>query len=101
MHDEYDTLDDFLAAYPAAECQDALCVWEFWHNMQEDGIGIWFCEDLSGDPDEYGYQRPPCDDEFWDRADADAVVTYPGDDPNHLATIAAREKAAAGLANIL
>ena len=33
--------------------------------------------------------------------DGDAVVTYPGDDPDDPATIAAREKAAAGLANIL
>ena len=33
--------------------------------------------------------------------DGDTLDTYPGDDPDDPATIAAREKAAAGLANIL
>ena len=33
--------------------------------------------------------------------DGDTLDTYPGDDPDDPATIAARNKAAAGLANIL
>ena len=105
MHDEINTLDEFIAAYPNAMMIDAKCVWERWHSMEPEGseseADMWFCEDLAGNADDYNYQRPPCDDEFWDRADADAVVTYPGDDPDDPATIAAREKAAAGLANIL
>ena len=105
MHDDdITTLSQFSARFPNSELLDRIGPWERWYNGEGEGSNhefAWFCEDLIGDPYDYHFQLPPCDDEFWYRGEPAADPLGGHDDPNHPATVAAREKARAGLANIL